>query len=83
MAQKKINDILRELSKKHNLPLNVIEEIYESQWKKLKEEASSLEFKTIKLPNWGKYIASNKKLSQRKEYYDKKRDELNGNTKDN
>lgn len=73
MAQKKIEDLLKVLSIKYNLPIQVIFEIYNSQFRKLKQEISSLEFKTIKLPAWGKYIPSNKKMEKLKEAYDQKR----------
>ncbi len=62
MTQKKISNIFKELSKKYNLPEHVIELVYQSQFKKMKECISSLNFPIIKLPNWGKYIPSKKKL---------------------
>lgn len=62
MAQKRIEDLFKELGKKHNLPAYVIEEVYNAQFKKLKLEISSLDFPIIKLPCWGKYIPSQTKL---------------------
>jgi len=64
MAQKRIEDLFKELGKKYNLPAYVIEEVYNSQFKKLKIEISSLEFPIIKLPNWGKYVPSKAKLAK-------------------
>lgn len=71
MAQKRIEDLFKELALRHNLPVYVIEEIYNSQYRKLKAEIKSLEFKSVKLPAWGKYIPSKKKLSY-KDYTDRK-----------
>lgn len=71
MPQKKIEDLFKELALRHNLPVYVIEEIYNSQYRKLKAEIKSLEFKSVKLPAWGKYIPSKKKLSY-KDYTDRK-----------
>jgi hypothetical protein len=62
--QKKIEDILKEVAKKYNKPYNVILAVYISEFKKLKEEMNSLQFKTVKLPNWGKFIVSQKKLKK-------------------
>lgn len=64
MAQKKIEEIFKKLGNKYNLPPHVIEEVYNSQFKKLKLEINSLEFPVIKLPNWGKYIPSKRKLAK-------------------
>lgn len=64
MAQKKIEEIFKELGTKYNLPPHVIEEVYNSQFKKLKLEISNLNFPVIKLPNWGKYIPSKRKLAK-------------------
>lgn len=68
MAQKRIEQLFEELAKKYNKPVYVIEEIFNSQFKKLRKEINSLDFKTIKLPNWGKYIPSKDKLSKIKKY---------------
>jgi len=74
MAQKKIEELFKTLGRKYNLPPYVIEEIYNSQFKKLRTEINGLEFPIIKLPNWGKYIPSQKKLS--KIDYTEKREKL-------
>lgn len=66
MAQKKIEDLFRKLAKKYNLPANVIEEVFMSQYKKVREEVNALEFPTIKLPSFGKFIPSKTKLSKYK-----------------
>lgn len=62
--QNKVEDLLKEIAKKYNKPLHVILEIYNSQFKMTRDSISSLEFKTIKLPSWGKYIPSQDKLSK-------------------
>lgn len=64
--QKRIEDIFKELAVKYNKPLYVIEEIYNSQFKLTAETMRSLEFKTIKLPNFGKFIASKEKTTAKK-----------------
>jgi aspartyl/asparaginyl-tRNA synthetase len=64
MAQKKIEELFKEIGKKYNLPAHVVEEVFNSQFKKLRTEINSLEFPIIKLPNWGKYIPSKTKLSR-------------------
>jgi hypothetical protein len=71
MAQKRIEDLFKEIALKHDLPAYVVEEIYNSQYRKLKMEIKSLEFKSIKLPAWGKYIPSKKKLAW-KDFSEKK-----------
>lgn len=73
MIQKEVHDIIVELAKKFNKPVYVIEEIYLSQWKFLKEKVSQEgklcnEFKTIKLPKWGKYYLSESKLAHIKRH---------------
>lgn len=73
MAQKTVENIFKILGKKYNLPINVIEECYLSEFKKIKEEMSSLDFKILKLPSFGKYIPSQKKLLKSKEYYQEKK----------
>ena len=72
MAQKAIEALFKELGKKYNLPPYVIEEVYNSQFKKVKEEINSLEFPIIKLPSWGKYVPSKKKL-ERFDYTEKRK----------
>lgn len=80
--QKKIESLLKELAIKYNKPLYVIQEIYMSQFKKLHEEIKTMDQKTIKLPNWGKYIASKSK-SLKIDYTAKKNRNANEGTKDN
>lgn len=82
MAQKRIEDLFKELSKKYNLPAYVIEEVYNSEFKKLKLEINSLEFPIIKLPNWGKYIPSKVKLAKY-DYESKKQLKNNNNGSNN
>ncbi len=62
--QKQIEQMLKELAVRYNKPYPVILEIYNSQFKLTRDMISSLEFKTIKLPGWGKYIPSQDKLSK-------------------
>ena len=62
MIQKRIEVLLKEIALKYNKPIYVIEEIFMSQFRLTREQIRSLEFNTIKLPNWGKYVASNKKV---------------------
>jgi len=86
MSQKKVQELLKKVAQKHELPMHVIEEVYLSQYRKLKEELRSLEFKTIKLPNWGKYIPSQRKLNKinydrKREDRDKRLNKDNGNSK--
>ena len=88
MAQKAIEKIFKELGKKYDLPPYVIEEVYNSQFKKLKLEINSLEFPIIKLPNWGKYIPSQTKLAKNdyesiRQLRKQKEDERRNQTKDN
>ena len=62
--QKKIEDIIKEHASLFNLPFNVVMAVFMSEWKKTKEEINSKEFKTIKIPTFGKFIVSKKKLSK-------------------
>lgn len=62
--QARIKRLLEELATKYNKPVYVIEEIYNSQFKLTRDMMAELEFKTIKLPNWGKYIPSKAKLEK-------------------
>lgn len=64
------------MAEKYELPLQVIELVYMSQWQKLREEFRSFEFNTVKLPGWGKYVASKKKLSYLRPAYEAKKERL-------
>jgi len=80
MAQKKVEEILKKIAAKYELNWHVVEEVYNSQFKKVKLEVSSLEFPVIKLPNWGKFIPSKAKL-EKTDYTErrlKKQAKLNG-----
>jgi len=72
MAQKRIEEIFKALAKKHDVPVYVIEEVYMSQFKMVKQTMNDLEFKTIKLPCWGKYVPSKTKL-EKVDYSEKKK----------
>lgn len=80
--QKRIEDLLKELAIKYTKPIYVIEEIFNSQFKLVTETMRSLEFKTIKLPNFGKFIASEEKKTAKK-YIRKKELKYGNSTKDN
>lgn len=67
MIQKRIQKELQEIAKQYDKPYHVIEEIYLSQFRLTAEKMRSLEFCSIKLPSWGKYIASNNKVKNFKE----------------
>jgi hypothetical protein len=69
--QKKVEDTIKEYAQKINKPYHVVLAAWLSQFKFTRAEISSLNFKTIKLPNWGKYIASPIKL-ENIDYTDKK-----------
>lgn len=67
MIQPEVQEILIELSVRYNKPIHVIEEIFMSQWKFLKNRISCNDiqkdqFKTIKFPKWGKYSLAKRKL---------------------
>ena len=62
--QPRIKKLLEEIALKHNKPFYVIEEIYNSQFKVTRDSMASMDFPTIKLPNWGKYIPSQSKLDK-------------------
>lgn len=79
----KIQELFKSLAIKHNLPIHVIEEIYISQFRKLREEIRSLDFKTIKLPAWGKYIASQRKVKRMPKYNKIKDDRKTNSTNNN
>lgn len=88
MAQKKVEDLFKKLAKKYDLPANVIEEVFMSQYKKTREEVNGLEFPIIKLPSFGKFIPSQTKLSKykyepQKELLKLKREKNGESTKDN
>lgn len=68
--QKKVQEILSKLAKKYDLPVHVIEEVYNSQFGIIKENIKGFTFKTIKLPNLGKFAASKNKVSKIKKYQD-------------
>lgn len=62
--QKKVEEIIKAIAKKYNKPYHVVLEAYISQFKRLREEMKKKEFKTVKLPSWGKYIVSQGKLAK-------------------
>lgn len=68
MIQPEVQEIINRLAKKYNKPVQVIEEIFLSQWRFVKEKISKEDdkmstYKTIKLPKWGKYYLSVLKLN--------------------
>lgn len=64
IIQKIVELILKDTAKKYNKPYHVILEIWLSQFKMLKFIMNCLTFKTVKLPSWGKYIASPGKIKK-------------------
>lgn len=72
MIQREVQEIFKKLAIKYNKPVQVIEEIFLSQWKFLKEKISKpediIEFKTVKFPKWGKYYLSENKLKHIKRH---------------
>lgn len=64
MAQRRIEEMFKFLGLKYDLPWYVIEEVYQSQFKKTAEEMKLLEFPIIKLPGLGKFVPSKDKLSK-------------------
>ena len=80
MAQKKVEDILKRIALKYDLNWHVVEEIYNSQFKKAKLEINTLENPIIKIPNFGKFIPSSKKVEKKKINAQRKHDrEANSN----
>ena len=71
VIQKKLQKVISKLSIKYNLPENVIEEIYTSEFDYLKKIIRSDKLETIKFPNWGKFYPSIKKLQYIKKRMDK------------
>lgn len=73
-----------DVAKKHNKPYEVVYEVYMAQFKLVRDTMRSLEFKTIKLPSFGKYIAGSEKTIKFKEnlnyFYDKNRTNDNKDT---
>jgi len=67
MIQKRVQVELQLIAKKYNKPYNVIEEIYLSQFRMTADVMRTINFDTIKLPSWGKYIASENKMIKFKE----------------
>ena len=62
-----IHQIAKEVSEKTNIKLSIIERILRFQWKFLKQQMESGEFKTVKIKYLGKFAENGK----RKYYYDK------------
>ena len=62
--QARIRKLLEEIALKHNKPVHVIEEIWLSQYRVLRDSMASMDFPTVKLPAWGKYIPSQDKLNK-------------------
>lgn len=73
-----------DIAKKHNKPYQVVLEIYMAQFRLVRDTMRSLEFKTIKLPSFGKYIASGEKTVKFKEnlnyFYDRYESQNNQDT---
>ena len=67
--QKRIEKLLSEVAEKYSLPLEVIKEVYSSEWRFVKENINTLEFPIIQLPAWGKYVPSKKKVIKLENYY--------------
>lgn len=85
MAKTRIELLLEEIAKKYDKPYYVIWEIYMSQFKKVREEMGTLNYETIKLPAWGKFIPSQSKIekfNKRINKYDNARGETK-NTENN
>jgi hypothetical protein len=75
--QKQIRELIDKVADAHGLPSYVVEEIYLSQWRFVREVIRSGECKTVMLPKWGKYLVSSRKLE-----YIKKHKEANEGTSD-
>jgi nucleoid DNA-binding protein len=58
MIPNKVDIILEEVSKKHNLPKQVIEEIYKSQFYMLRNSIKEGEFKNVMLNMFGKFYVN-------------------------
>lgn len=76
--------MLKDIAKKHDKPYQVVLEVYMAQFRLVRDTMRSLEFKTIKLPSLGKYIAGGEKTIKFKEnlnyFYDKDRANSNKDT---
>ena len=68
MIQKRVEQIIQEIADKHNKPYHVVEEIYLSQFRLVAETMKGLTFETIKLPSFGKFLTSRKKVVDFKRY---------------
>lgn len=68
MLQKKVEEMLKEVALKWDKPLHVVEEVFMSQFKLTRKSISSLNFEVIKLPALGKFIPSDNKVINLKEY---------------
>jgi hypothetical protein len=74
MAKTRIELLLEEVALRTGKPYYVIWEVYMSEFKKMREEMSTYNFETIKLPYWGKYVASQNKVENYKQKLQIKKD---------
>lgn len=83
MLQKKVQEIIKKIAKENNITEEEAIKIWKSQFAFLKEQLTSTEFgekiETIKLPKWGKYYTSEKKLKYIKTYIEKRNARENNN----
>ena len=84
MIQKRIEKLLKDIAKEHDKSYEVIYEVYMSQFRLTRETIRSLEFKIIKLPSLGKFIAGGEKTIKFKDklnyFYDRYESQNNQNT---
>ena len=84
MMQREIQELINKIALKYDKPVYVIEELFMSQWKFVKERISKEEpsaFKTIKLPKWGKYYLAERKLNHIKSHNKKREDNAGSKNK--
>lgn len=65
---KEIQELIADIAKEENLPIQVIQTIIQSQFKFIRDEISSIDVtkstkKTILVPKWGKYYISQTKAN--------------------
>lgn len=70
--QTQVTNIIKDLAKKYNLPIQVIDLICTTQYKSAVTFIRENQDATIMLPNWGKYITSKAKVKRVQTLRDKK-----------
>lgn len=64
ITQPAARNILHELAKKYNLPVEVIDAICDSQYRCLRDNIRDGANEVIMLPKWGKYTVSQVKIKR-------------------